>query len=160
MALHGGVEPGTAPIAHQVAERSGASLYTVTQPDDLVWHLPSTMYDPGESAALRSFVSHVRTVVSLHGFGRPHLRRTVLVGGRNAVLGAELARSIRSHTKLTVVDDPVQIPRGLRGRHHANPVNLPPDAGVQLELSASARVTPHVDGLVEALVAVVRRHLA
>lgn len=158
MALHGGLEAGTERIATRVADRTGASLYTVTQPADLGWHIPSTGCTPGVSDALDRFLSHVRTVVSFHGFGRPHLRRTVLVGGRNRVLGARLAGAIRSHTGLRVVSNPAAIPVGLRGRHPANPVNLPRLAGAQLELSASARMVPEVDALVEAVTMVIDAH--
>ena len=38
-----------------------------------------------------------------------------------------------------VVDDLEEIPRGLRGLHDANPVNLPRDGGVQLELPPTIR---------------------
>src|SRR4051794_12311952 len=35
LALHGGLEPGTAEIAGEAACRSGASCYAIVQPDDL-----------------------------------------------------------------------------------------------------------------------------
>src|SRR6266576_6472167 len=43
-ALHGGLEQGTAEIAEAAASTSGASLYTVVQPDNLRWHVPSHRY--------------------------------------------------------------------------------------------------------------------
>lgn len=156
MALHGGLERHTARIAGRIADATGASLYRVTQPPDLAWHIPSTEHDPAVSPVLRRFLRHVSTVVSVHGFGRPSLRRTVLVGGRNRSFGREIAAALRRRTSLTVVDDLDAIPAGLRGRHPANPVNLPARAGVQLELSPSARVAPEVDGVVAAVSAVVR----
>lgn len=160
MALHGGLEKHTETIAGRIAARTGASLYRVVQPRDLAWHIPSTSYRPDESDGLRSFLSHVRTVVSLHGFGRPHLKRTVLVGGRNTDLGEEVAAAIRRFTDLRVIDDPDGMPKGLAGRHPRNPVNLPELAGVQLELSHSARVAPAVEGVVDALTTVIRGHQA
>lgn len=159
MALHGGLERHTATIARRVAARTGASLYRVSQPRDLAWHIPSTAHHPSESPALTEFLGHVRTVISLHGFGRPHLTRSVLVGGRNAVLGAQVAAALRRFTELRVVDDPAVIPKGLGGRHPANPVNLPELAGVQLEMTQSARAEPHVEGVIEALTAVVSANL-
>lgn len=156
MAIHGGLEQGTAGMARRLAAAVGGSLYVVEQPDDLAWHIPSTLYEPASSTALSRFIGHVRTVVSIHGFGRRHLQRSVLVGGRNTDLAARLAEAIRQGTELRVVDDPAQIPHGLRGLHPRNPVNLPPEAGVQLELSPSARVDPDRAVLIDAL----RRSLA
>ena len=46
LALHGGsLERETDRIAREAAERSGASLYAVCQPDDLRWHVPSVRMD-------------------------------------------------------------------------------------------------------------------
>ena len=50
MAFHGGsLEVATDTIAAAAAERSGASLYTVAQPEDLNWHVPSKLVDPAAS---------------------------------------------------------------------------------------------------------------
>ena len=38
-----------------------------------------------------------------------------------------------------MIDDIDDIPHGLRGQHLANPVNLPANAGVQLELPPTLR---------------------
>lgn len=157
MALHGGLEADTETIAARIAARSGASRYTVTQGPDLRWHVPSIAYDPAESAALTEFLTHVRAVVSLHGFGRAHLRHTVLVGGRNRDLGEEVADALRRRTELTVLDGD-DVPEGLRGTHPANPVNLAERAGVQLELSPGCRAEPHVDRLIDTVSAVIDRH--
>ncbi|MDZ4827532.1 MAG: poly-gamma-glutamate hydrolase family protein, partial [Actinomycetota bacterium] len=46
LALHGGLEAGTAEIAAAAAAAADASLYAVVQPDDLHWHIPSHRYDP------------------------------------------------------------------------------------------------------------------
>ena len=154
MAIHGGVEKHTASIAHAVADRTGASRYVVTQPADLGWHIPSTEYDPAQSAALERFLARVRTVVSIHGFGREHLRRSVLVGGTNASLKEQMADALGRHTALDVVTGN-RIPRGLRGMHPSNPVNLARSGGVQLELSHSCRTPPHVESLIAAVVEVV-----
>ena len=59
MAIHGGLESGTAEAALSVARASGASAYVVTQPDDLRWHVPSIRFDPDQSPNLRAFVDHV-----------------------------------------------------------------------------------------------------
>ena len=53
LALHGGsLERETDPIAREAAEAVGASLYTLSQPDDLRWHIPSVRMDPADSPAL------------------------------------------------------------------------------------------------------------
>jgi phage replication-related protein YjqB (UPF0714/DUF867 family) len=153
MAIHGGIEAETAEIAREVADATGASLYVVEQPEDLSWHIPSVRYDPAHSPLLATFLGHVRTVVSLHGFGRIHLRRTVLVGGGNDRFRAHFAAALRAGTDLRIIDDLAEIPPQLRGRHPANPVNLPSGSGVQLELSASARMAPHRTMLTSAVAA-------
>lgn len=154
MAIHGGVERHTDSIAHAVADRTGASRYVVTQPPDLGWHIPSTGYDPDHSPALQRFLARVGAVVSIHGFGRDHLRRSVLVGGANASLREQMAEALGRHTTLDVVTGD-GIPRGLRGTHPSNPVNLARSGGVQLELSHFCRTPPNVGPLIEALVEVV-----
>ena len=154
MAIHGGVERHTDSIAHAVADRCGASRYVVTQPASLGWHVPSTRHEPGSSPALDEFLDSVETVVSIHGFGREHLRRSVLVGGRNDDARHRMVRALARRTDLRVVTGD-RIPRGLRGMHPANPVNRAARAGVQLELSHSPRRPPHVTGLIDAIVDVV-----
>jgi phage replication-related protein YjqB (UPF0714/DUF867 family) len=150
MALHGGIEKETAPIARSIAARTGASLYIVTQSERLRWHVPSIQYDPANSDRLARFLDHVAVAVSLHGFGRRHLERTVLVGGAAGGLTGEMAKRLRRGTDLNVVTGD-SIPSGLRGAHPANPVNLPRGGGVQLELSHSCRHAPHVEPLVAAV---------
>src|SRR5918994_1463776 len=87
MALHGGnLERGTDTIARAAADRAGASLYAVVQPPDLRWHVPSVAYDPKDSPCLATFLAHVDTVVTVHGYGREGLWATLLVGGRNRPL--------------------------------------------------------------------------
>ncbi len=154
MALHGGLEHETARIARRVATAAGVSRYTVELPDDLAWHVPSTRFDPAESPQLRSFLEHVRLVVSVHGFGRRGLESTVLVGGGNRRLAGRLAGALRRRTGLRIVADLEQIPAGLRGAHPRNPVNLPALGGAQLELSPGAREPAAADGVVAAVAAV------
>jgi phage replication-related protein YjqB (UPF0714/DUF867 family) len=142
LAFHGGsLERGTDRIAAAAAEASGASLYAVRQPDDLIWHVPSVAFDPAHSSALSRFVEHVRVAVAVHGYGRPAMRTTLLLGGRNRSLAAVLAGELRRRLGdgFTVVDDLDAIPAELRGVSDRNPVNLPPDAGVQLELPPRVR---------------------
>ena len=158
MALHGGIEKETDAIAAEVASRTGASLYLVHQSERLRWHVPSIHYDPGASEQLASFLDHVDVAVSLHGFGRRHLRRAVLVGGASDSLSDDMSRRLRSATSLNVLTGD-EIPPGLQGRHPANPVNLPSGGGVQLELSHSCRHVPHVEPLIDAISGFVRdRH--
>ena len=142
MALHGGnLERGTDAIARAAAERSGASYYAVLQPPGLRWHVPSVAYDPADSPALAAFVSHVDTVVTVHGYGREGLWTTVLVGGRNRPLAVRVGRALRAGLGegFTVVDELARIPRQLRGLHPRNPVNLTTGGGAQLELPPRVR---------------------
>ena len=100
LALHGGLEQGTAEIATDAAARCGASIYAVVQPADLRWHIPSALYDPDHSDDLARFLTHVDVVVSVHGFGglRGSDERwiTALLGGGNRAFAAHLASALRT----------------------------------------------------------------
>jgi phage replication-related protein YjqB (UPF0714/DUF867 family) len=142
LAFHGGsLERGTDAIAAAAADRAGASLYAVRQPPDLRWHIPSIAFDPADSPKLAAFVDHVEVAVAIHGYGRVGMWTTLLLGGRNRPLAAELATALRTRLggDFTVIDDLPAIPERLRGLHHRNPVNLPPGHGVQLELPPRVR---------------------
>jgi len=141
MAIHGGdLEAMTDVIAAAAAERAGASYYGVVYPTDLHRHLPSTAYRPDESATLRAFVEHVAVVVSVHGYGRHGSWMSLLLGGRNrelaSTLGDELAGRLPEYE---MVADISRMPPELRGLSARNPVNLPPEHGVQLELPPRVR---------------------
>jgi phage replication-related protein YjqB (UPF0714/DUF867 family) len=147
-ALHGGLEQSTAEIATTAATASGASLYSVVQPDDLRWHISSKDFSVDASPALRAFVEHVEILVSLHGYGglRSSDDRwtTVLVGGGNRSLAQELAANLRvALPQYTWLDDIELIPSHLRGVHPDNPVNLTRGGGVQLELPPRVRGYGH-----------------
>jgi phage replication-related protein YjqB (UPF0714/DUF867 family) len=142
MAIHGGnLERGTDVIAAAAAERAGASLYVVRQPPGLRWHVPSVAFDPGASPALARFLDHVDVAVAVHGYGRPDMWTTLLVGGQNRPLAATLRSALEGALGdgFEVVDDVECIPLPLRGQHPRNPVNLPRGAGVQLELPPRVR---------------------
>lgn len=168
MAYHGGnLEVGTDAIADAVAERTGASRYVVRQPDDLRWHIPSKAFRPAESERLAAFFDHVDRVVTIHGYGRWSMFTTVLLGGRNRTLAARIASHLRrSLPSYEVIDHLDDIPKALRGVHAANPVNVPAEHGVQIELPPRIRgngpfwhgwdggwPTPHTEDLVDGLVA-------
>jgi len=153
MALRGGIEEGTAELATRAADRAEASLYTVTVGDGLWWHVPSTQFDPAASDRLAQFLDHVQVVFSLHGYGRKELGATVLLGGGHRSLAENLADQFRVHTELAVIANLDEIPAGLRGLHPANPVNLPHQGGVQIELPPSARNGTVGTGVTRALVA-------
>lgn len=148
MALHGGLERATYPLAEAIAERTGASLYAVVQPNDFWWHVPSTAYDPAMSEPLRTVIGHADIAVSLHGFGRPGLEDAVLLGGSHRRLAATLGATMRE-AGLRAIDAIDGIPRGLRGLHAANPVNLPRRGGVQIEMSGGVRRRPHTETIVD-----------
>ena len=142
MAFHGGnLERTTDAIAREAAERSGASLYAVIQHAPLREHVPSITIRPEHSEKLQEFLDHVHTVIAVHGYGRETQFWNVLLGGHNRELAAHLAEHLRAALPeaFGVVDDLDAIPRGLRGLHDANPVNLPRHGGVQLELPPTIR---------------------
>jgi phage replication-related protein YjqB (UPF0714/DUF867 family) len=156
LALHGGLEQGTAEIAWAAADASRASVYVVVQPDDLRWHIPSRHYDPGHSDHLATFLDHVDVVASVHGFGglRGSDDRwvTALVGGCNRRAANALARDARAALPQYLwLDDLDRIPEHLRGVHPANPVNRPRGGGVQLELPPRVRRGRDLDALVDVL---------
>ena len=162
MAFHGGLEGGTAEIAAQAAEMAAASLYAVVQPPAMTWHVPSIEVSPDVSKKLAGFVEHVDVAVAIHGYGRRERPLDILVGGTNRQLASHVARHLWAGIRgFQIIDDLDEIPDNLRGLHRRNPVNLPTDGGVQVELPPRARdrrlgayrgepCVP-VDGLVEAL---------
>lgn len=173
MAYHGGnLEEGTDLIADLVAERTGASLYAVRQPAGMRLHLPSHRFRPDQSERLAAFFDHVSVVITIHGFGRRSMFRSVLLGGRNRDLAATIAASLRRHLPAyEVIDDLDHIPRELRGVRPDNPVNRPDGRGVQIELPPRVRgngpfwngwdggfPTPHTERLVDGLSEAIRAH--
>lgn len=140
MAFHGGLEGGTVEIASAAAERSRASLYTVIQPADLVWHVPSHRVVEAASPRLAGFFDHVEAVVAVHGYGRPDRHNHLLLGGRDRELAAALGAILREYLPdYVVIDDLDDMPKEMRGLHADNPVNRARGGGVQLELPPSIR---------------------
>jgi phage replication-related protein YjqB (UPF0714/DUF867 family) len=141
LAFHGGsLERGTAEVAAAAAERAGASLYAVRQPEDLRWHIPSALVDPGLSPALSAFLDHIEIVVSVHGYGRRGYSNVVLIGGLNRQLAARAAEVFRAAVPShRFVDDLHAIPPTLRGVHPDNPVNRTRSGGIQIELPPTLR---------------------
>ena len=166
MAFHGGsLEEMTDTIALAAAERAGASVYAVIQPPGLRWHIPSRMVQPTASETLARFIDHVDVAVAIHGFGRDGMWTSLLLGGGNRELASHVASCLRpALPHYEIVDELPAIPAALRGVHPENPVNLPRERGVQLELPPRVRghgpfwkdhvgpgFTPHTEALVEAL---------
>lgn len=141
MAFHGGhLEAVTDVVAGGAAEAAGASYYGVLHPKGLDVHLPSTHFQPSASAALTTFLDHVEVVITVHGYGRRGRWTSLLAGGSNRALAEHVAAHLRPALPgYEVVTDLDDIPDGLRGLHPANPVNLPPGGGVQLELPPRVR---------------------
>jgi len=141
MAFHGGnLEEGTDVVAAAVAEQTGASLYAVRQPAGLRWHLPSVEIAPADSPALAAFIDHVDVAIAVHGYGRDGMWTSLLLGGGHRPLATHVGACLRQAMPgYEVVDDLEQIPIDLRGVHRANPVNLPREGGVQLELPPRTR---------------------
>lgn len=141
MAFHGGeLEKVTDIVAREAAERSGASYYGIVQRQDPLVHLPSTKVSPDESATLATFIDHVDVAVTIHGYGRKHLRRSLLLGGRNRALATHFAEHLRDGLDdYEIIDDLASIPVKLAGQHPNNPVNRPTGNGVQIELPPYVR---------------------
>ena len=170
MAFHGGnLERTTDVIAAEVAERTDSSLYAVIQAPPMREHIPSTAFDPDHSEALDAFVGHVDTVIAIHGYGRQDRFWDLLLGGRNRDLAVHIGDHLRDgiDDRFGVIDQLDDIPKGLRGQHPDNPVNLPQYHGVQIELPPTSRWNreeaewsdwqgtgraPQVDQLIDALV--------
>lgn len=155
LAFHGGsLEAGTDTVATAAAGAAGASLYAVVQPPDLRWHVPSAVVGAEASDGLRRFIAHVDVAVALHGYGRPDLRRSLLLGGRHRALAAHVADHLRAGLPgWDVVCDLDAIPADLRGQHPDNPVNLVRSGGVQLELPVGVRDGTAAGALADALAA-------
>ncbi len=141
MAFHGGwLEEVTDDIASEAALRTGASVYAVLQGPDDQWHLPSHLVRPDESPSLAAFLDHVDVAISIHGFGRPDLMRSVLLGGRNRDLAEHVAINLIEHLPhYEVLHKPGEVPSRFAGQHPMNPVNLPRMGGVQIELPPRIR---------------------
>jgi phage replication-related protein YjqB (UPF0714/DUF867 family) len=141
MAIHGGgLEVMTDVIAATAAELAGASYYAVIHPVDVDHHLSSLSYRVAESPMLAAFVEHVDVVVSLHGYGREGSWTSILAGGRNRRLATAIADEAAARLAgYEVITELARIPVELRGLSSRNPVNLPPDRGVQLELPPRVR---------------------
>ena len=166
MAYHGGnLELRTDVIADAAAERSGASYYGVIQPVPMREHLPSIKVRPAESLALAAFIEHVDIVVTVHGFGRRGMFSSLLLGGTNREFAEHVGAALRHELPAyDVVTDVAAIPKQLRGLHPDNPVNLPRQQGVQIELPPRVRgsspmwwdwegpgLTPHTNSLIDGL---------
>ncbi len=152
LAFHGGLEAGTEAVAAAAAEATGGSLYTVVQPPDVRWHVPSHRV---ASPALEEFLAGIEVAVAIHGYGRRDRPRDLLVGGCDRERAASLAAGLRRHLPgWVVVDDLENVPTAVRGLHPANPVNRCRAGGVQLELPPRIRTMPPDPALVAALVEV------
>lgn len=141
LALHGSREGGTAELVHEVAAGTGATaLVFVQPPGEPVVHIPSHRMSVPTCDALRQFLSRVSLTVSLHGHLRYEHPRSIFLGGTNRAAAATLAHSLTLLAPaFETVDDLTRIPKGLRGLHPDNPVNLAPSRGVQIELPLGAR---------------------
>lgn len=142
LAFHGGpVERVTSMIARKAAEASGASFYSIDQPAARPLHIPSTRFRPEESPAFASVIEHCDVVCTVHGYGRDMDKQFLLLGGQNRELAAALGTELSSRLpeRFRVITELEDIPKELRGVHSKNPVNLPRQQGVQLELPPGVR---------------------
>ena len=142
MAFHGGnLERTTDVIAAEVARRTDSSFYGVIQASPFRQHIPSTKFDPAHSDALASFVDRVDTVIAVHGYGRDDRFWDILLGGQNRELAHHVGEHLRADLddRYGIIVDLDDIPDGLKGQHPRNPVNLPVNTGVQMELPPPIR---------------------
>lgn len=141
MAFHGGtLEKVTDIVASEAAELAGASYYGVVQRAEDATHLPSINFVPEVSPHLAEFFDSVDTVITIHGYGRQNRLSEVLMGGRNRALAHHVAAHLRVALPHYVFHtDMADIPKELAGQHPRNPVNVPVNAGVQIELSPGIR---------------------
>jgi len=169
MAFHGGrLEEVTDDVARTAAERSGASLYAVVQPESDQWHIPSHRVTVEQSPRLAAFMDHVDVVLSIHGYGRQQMWRTLLLGGQNRRLAEHVAIQLIPRLQhYEIVTDLKAIPSPLRGLHDRNPVNQARRGGVQIELPPRVRGrsplfwgmeprserVPHLEALIDGLAA-------
>ena len=166
MAFHGGsLEEMTDVIAAAAAERCGASYYGLLQPHDLQWHISSHKLSPSDSPTMQAFLDHIDIVVTVHGYGRQTMFTSLLLGGRNRTLADHIGPCLRRHLPAyDIRTDLETIPSDLRGQHADNPVNLPRQQGVQIELPPRVRgssplwwdwegpgLTPHTESLISGL---------
>lgn len=166
MAYHGGhLELMTDIIARRAAAESDASCYAIVQPEGMREHFTSTTIDPAASPQLTRFLDHVEIVITVHGFGRRGMFGSMLLGGQNRMFAEHVGAAIRvALPAYDVLTDLDAIPKPLRGLHARNPVNLPPQQGVQIELPPRVRgssplwwdwegpgLTPHTESLITAL---------
>jgi phage replication-related protein YjqB (UPF0714/DUF867 family) len=141
MAYHGGsLEQATDLIAEATADAAGASYYAVVQPEGVREHVPSIAVRATGSPALGAFLDHVDVVVTIHGYGRRDRFLSLLLGGTNRIFAEHVASHLRpALPEYAVVTDLDDIPTELRGLHRHNPVNVPRDGGVQIELPPRVR---------------------
>ncbi len=141
MAFHAGLEEGTEEIAAEAAERSSSSIYVARQPPDLQWHVSSHRVIAADSARLAEFFEHVDVVIAVHGYGRPELMRSLLLGGRRRraaeVVAVHLIRALPGYDIVHRLDD---MPKALRGLRETNPVNVARLDGLQIELPPRLRM--------------------
>lgn len=174
MAYHGGsLEKATDVIAREAAERSNSSYYGLIQSHEDPIHFASTQLLEEKSEPLELFLNHIQVVATIHGYGREHLFYSVLLGGRNRQLAEHFAPILREALPSYKFETELEnIPKELRGQHLKNPVNYPPQQGVQLELPPTLRWNreewgwsdiggigraKHVDQFIDALVLGVER---
>ena len=140
-AYHGGeLEKVTDIVAAEAAERSGASYYGVTQTIDPIHHIASARIGSEASDTMAAFIDHVDVVITVHGYGLKTMWKALLLGGQNRELAAHVASHLRpALPDYEIVDDLEEVPKRLRGQHQQNPVNLPRQQGVQIELPPTVR---------------------
>jgi phage replication-related protein YjqB (UPF0714/DUF867 family) len=166
MAYHGGaLEEMTDVIAREVAARTGASYYGVHQPTACGCTWPRRASVPSSPRSWQRSSSHVRTVMTVHGFGRRGHFTSLLLGGRNRELAEHVGAHLRERLPAYDVITDLDRHPGRAARHARTTTRstCPPTTGVQLELPPRVRgssplwwdwehgLTPHTEALIAAL---------
>jgi phage replication-related protein YjqB (UPF0714/DUF867 family) len=141
LALHGGLEGGTAELAEHLSTAVGCTSLVFRQRGGHPWlHIPSADHARRDSPQLHEFLRHVHVVLSIHGHSGKSGSHSIYLGGANRALAGVLAERLRRRAPAyEAVVDIRRIPPKLRGMNPNNPVNQAGIPGVQVELPPSAR---------------------
>ncbi len=141
-AVHGGgIEIGTEQIVRNTAERTSCSVYIFSGRKKIgnnTLRISSIKFASLNRPLFSNILSHVERIVAIHGHNQN--KREIYIGGKNLELRAKIAEALKKVLlDYRVVKFLHEIPNPVKGVYPNNFVNLPPEAGVQLELPRALR---------------------
>jgi phage replication-related protein YjqB (UPF0714/DUF867 family) len=150
-AVHGGgIEAGTEQIVRNIVERTNCSAY-IFSGRMKTGNRNSDLYIPSHKSGLRNrtffkhIVSHVETVISIHGHG--YNDGHVYIGGKSSNLKNKIRESLkRAIPRYRIITSLHEVPYLLRGNYSKNFVNVVSKKGVQIELPITLRKTKKTTG--------------